>query len=115
MPYFSIETNESLSDLDQKKLSKEASTFVTQLLGKPESYVMTAVKSIAAMSFAGSDEPSAFIEVKSIGLPTGQCSDMAGKICTFMHDRLGIPADRIFIDFKDLKREMFAFNGNTFA
>lgn len=115
MPYFSIETNSSINDSDQIKLSKEASAFVAQLLGKPESYVMTAVKPIAAMSFAGSNQPTALIEVKSLGLPVDQCSKMAGKICAFVHDQLGIPADRVFIDFKDLKREMFALNGKTFA
>ena len=115
MPYFSIETNCSISDPDEKKLSKEASVFVAQLLGKPEPYVMVTVNSNATMSFAGSDQPTAYIEVKSIGLPLDKCNDMAGEICAFIHERLEIPANRVFIDYRDLKREMFALNGKTFA
>lgn len=115
MPYFSIQTSKSLDGSAVTDLKKKASAFAAELLGKPEAYVMTAVTPGAAMTFAGSDEPAAFIEVKSIGLPEAQCSAFAEKISAFIHAELSIEPSRAFIDFTDLPRTRFAWNGKTFA
>ena len=69
MPYFSIQTSKPLDGAAVGELTKKASVFAAELLGKPESYVMTALESGTAMTFAGSHAPAAFIAVKSIGLP----------------------------------------------
>ena len=115
MPYFSIETNRAFDNEAQTAWVQNASSFIAELLGKPEQYVMTAVKPGAAMSFSGSAQPTAFIELKSIGLPTERCAELAEKISEFVKENLGISPDRVFIDFEDLKRDMFALNGETFA
>jgi len=115
MPYFSIQTSKPLEAAAAKDLTKKSSAFAAELLGKPEAYVMTALKPGTAMSFAGSRAPAAFIEVKSIGLPEAQCGAFAEKISAFIHTELGIEPDRVFIDFVDLPRTRFAWNGKTFA
>jgi phenylpyruvate tautomerase PptA (4-oxalocrotonate tautomerase family) len=54
-------------------------------------------------------------EVKGIGLPDAQCGAFAEKISAFIHTELGIEPGRVFIDFTDLPRNRFAWNGKTFA
>ena len=76
---------------------------------------MIAVKPGTDMSFGGNPQHAAFVELKSIGLPTKQCGELAEKISKYVKEHLGISPDRVFIDFKDLKREMFALNGKPFA
>lgn len=115
MPYFSIQTNKPLDNTAVAELTKKASAFAANLLGKPESYVMTALKPATAMTFAGSQAPTAFIEVRSIGLPEEDCSAYADRISAFIHAETGIQPDRVFIDFTDLPRTRFAWNGRTFA
>jgi hypothetical protein len=44
MPRFSIETNQKLVDAGSSAFVKQTSAFVTELLGKPESYVMICLK-----------------------------------------------------------------------
>jgi phenylpyruvate tautomerase len=54
------------------------------------------------------------VRLKSIGLPIESCPQLSEKICSFVEQQLGIPPNRIFIDFKDLAREMFGWDGKTF-
>jgi phenylpyruvate tautomerase len=114
MPYFSIETNQTIDQASNRELMKKTSAFIAELLGKPESYVMFAIKPVTSLIFAGSDKPTAFVRLKSIGLPKERCPDLSEKICSFVEQELEVPPNRIFIDFKDLEREMFGWNGKTF-
>lgn len=115
MPYFSIQTSQTLDAAAGAALAQKASAFAAELLGKPEAYVMTALQPGTAMTFAGSDAPAAFIEVRSIGLSETQCSTFAETISAFIQTQLGIEPDRVFIEFTDLPRTRFAWNGKTFA
>ena len=115
MPYFSIQTSQTLDASAGAALTQKASAFAAELLGKPEAYVMTALQPGMAMTFAGSDAPAAFIEVRSIGLSEAQCSAFAETISAFILTQLGIEPDRVFIEFTDLPRTRFAWNGKTFV
>ncbi|MBW2199587.1 MAG: hypothetical protein JRF71_01955 [Deltaproteobacteria bacterium] len=41
-------------------------------------------------------------------------AEFSEKICGFIDQELGVPKDRIFIDFKNLERNLFGWNGKTF-
>jgi phenylpyruvate tautomerase len=114
MPYFSIETNQTIDQASSRELMKKTSAFIAELLSKPESYVMIAIKPGTPLIFAGSDEPTAFVRLKSIGLPKDRCSELSEKICGFVEQELKVPPNRVFIDFKDLARDMFGWNAKTF-
>jgi len=114
MPYFSIETNQTIDQASKRDLMKKTSAFIAELLGKPESYVMIAIEPGTPLIFAGSNEPAAFVRLKSIGLHKERCSEFSEKICGFVEQELVVPPNRVFIDFKDLEREMFGWNAKTF-
>ena len=114
MPYFSIETNQAIDRASNQQLLKKTSAFIAALLGKPESYVMVSIQPETLLVFGGSDDPAAFVRLKSIGLPLDRCQELSEKICHHIEQELGVPQDRIFIDFKDLARNMFGWNGKTF-
>jgi phenylpyruvate tautomerase PptA (4-oxalocrotonate tautomerase family) len=114
MPYVSIETNQSIDQKSNRDLMTKTSAFIAELLGKPESYVMIAIKPGTQLIFAGSDEPAAFVRLKSIGLPREHCSELSERICGFVEQELEVPPNRVFIDFKDLERDMFGWNSKTF-
>ena len=114
MPYFSIDTNQTVDPASNRELVKKTSAFIAGLLGKPESYVMIAIKPGTPLIFAGSDEPAAFVRLKSIGLPRGRCTEFSEKICRYVELELEVPPNRIFIDFKDLERDLFGWNRKTF-
>lgn len=114
MPYFSIETNKAIEEPVHLTMLKEASVFISKMLGKPESYVMVKIIPDEPLTFAGSSERTAFIQLKSIGLPKDRCGEFAERICGFIDEHLRIPKDRIFIEFKDIDPKLFAWNGKTF-
>lgn len=114
MPYLKIETNKSEDDSVIPGLLKKTSVFISNLLGKPEEYIMVSIENETGMMFGGSIKPAAYIELKSIGLPREKCPMYAEKICEFMESELAIPPDRIYIDFCDLERKMFGWNKSTF-
>ena len=114
MPYFSIETNQTVDQASNRDLMKKTSAFIAELLGKPESYVMIAIKPGTPLTFTGNDEPAAFVRLKSIGLPKERCTEISEKICGLVERELGVAPNRVFIDFKDLEREMFGWNCKTF-
>ena len=66
MPLITVKTN--IADVQAPDiLLKGLSAALATATGKPESYVMTLLDSGVPMTFAGSDEPCAYVEIKSIG------------------------------------------------
>ncbi|HHJ16190.1 MAG TPA: hypothetical protein ENJ80_05775 [Gammaproteobacteria bacterium] len=114
MPLLKIQTNQPVDATAQKDLAGRASQTVAELLGKPERYVMVSIEHNPAMLFGGSDEPLAYLELKSIGLPESQTTDLSRSLCDLLKDTLDLPADRIYIEFADAPRSMWGWNGGTF-
>ncbi len=114
MPYLRIQTNLTPEPAARKALLETASARVAQALGKPESYVMVALEAGTAMAFAGSDAPLAYLELKSIGLPSESTSDLSRELCALIESALGIPGERVYIEFTDAPRHLWGWNGGTF-
>lgn len=114
MPYLHIRTNRPLTKEDQHGLLSKGAALVAQALGKPERYVMTSVESEVAMLFAASDDPCAYLELKSIGLPGDQTGALSRSLCQLITDELAIPGERIYIEFTDAPRHMWGWNNATF-
>lgn len=112
MPYISLQTNSDVTDRDT--FLKDLSALGARELGKPESYVMAALDDGAEMLFGGSAEPCAFIRCKSIGLTESQTEKLSGALCSFVSDTLGIPADRVYIEFAGVPGSMWGWKGGTF-
>jgi phenylpyruvate tautomerase len=114
VPYLKIQTNQPLAPDSAKALARKASTLVAKQLGKPESYVMISVENNPAMTFAGSDEPLAFLELKSIGLPDAITADTSRVLCELVSAETAIDSARIYIEFSDAPRKMWGWNKGTF-
>jgi len=114
MPFLKIQTNRTLPGEDAKALASKASALVAEQLGKPERYVMTSVENNPAMSFAGTDAPLAFLELKSIGLPESATADASRALCELVASTTGIDPERIYIEFTDAPRKMWGWNNGTF-
>ncbi|HHH45892.1 MAG TPA: hypothetical protein ENK53_02655 [Thiotrichales bacterium] len=114
MPLLSIETNAEIPAERRAEIVKNASRRVAELLGKPERYVMVTLRPNSHMCFAGEDTPLAYLELKSIGLPEGSTSELSAALCELIQDQLGIPADRVYIEFSNAERHLWGWNGGTF-
>lgn len=112
MPLLRITTN--IPCQDHPALLQQASQAVAEMLGKPERYVMVELHDQVSMSFAGTSEPLAYLELKSIGLPEDRTAEFSAQLCTLMHQTLGLAADRVYIEFANAGRHLWGWDGGTF-
>ncbi len=114
MPLIQLTTNRPLDDTDRDAFLAMLSTTVAKTLGKPEQYVMVNLTINRNMLFAGSAEPLAYVELKSLGLPEEDTKRFSAQLSDIISDRLGVPAARIYIEFSSPPRHMWGWNGATF-
>ena len=110
MPYISVSTSAKV--IDKKKLLKEISILVSSLTNKSERFVMAKLEDDSEMYFED-ENPCCFLEIKSIGSLSP--SEMANPISNFVHEKIGIPRDKIYISFEDVPASSWAWNGRTFG
>lgn len=116
MPLIKIHSNVEPPTAKADALLKRCSTALAEQLGKPERYVMTCLMPHAPMTFAGTSEPTCYVEVKSIGtLSTQQTQDMSASFCRILSEGLEVPPERIYLEFADAERHLWGWNGKTFA
>ncbi|VEP14037.1 Macrophage migration inhibitory factor family protein [Hyella patelloides LEGE 07179] len=85
-------------------------------LSKPESYVMTAFESDVPMTFGGTLDPVCFVEIKNIGtMKPDQTKAMSADFCQQIETELGVPANRVYIEFADAQRHLWGWNKGTFG
>ena len=112
MPLITVRT--SLPDLiDAEVLLQELSAELAKLTGKPEAYVMTMLQTGVPMTFAGSAEPCAYVEIKSIGAL--RPAEMSARFSELIEARTGISVKRVYIGFEDVQASCWGWNGNTFG
>ncbi len=112
MPAVTIRT--SLKDVqDSNSFLLAVSKSISELTGKPETYVMTLLHTGMQMSFAGSLEPCCFVEVDSIGSLSPK--SMSKTICELIESHLGIESNRTYIKFFDVEASKWGFDKTTFG
>ena len=68
-----------------------------------------------AMAFGGEAGNSALVELRSLGLPEDMARELSAGICGMLEGELGVPAERVFINFFDFPRPMWGWDGKTFG
>ncbi|MGD1902174.1 MAG: phenylpyruvate tautomerase MIF-related protein [Geitlerinemataceae cyanobacterium] len=117
MPLIHVKTSAQLADrAAADALLVELSAQLAQQLGKSEAYVMTALEDDVPMTFGGRAAPACYIEIKSIGtMPPEQTKAMSQVFCERVTAHLGVAGDRTYIEFSDVTRSMWGWNGSTFG
>jgi len=115
MPYLAVATSSEISAEAQAQFLQEASKVVAAGTGKPEQYVMVKLEVGQPMLLAGTNAPTAFLELKSIGFPAGGQSALASALCGLVTRHFAIPGDRVYIVFQDVQAAMWGHDGQTFG
>jgi phenylpyruvate tautomerase len=115
MPLLQLQTAAPVADDKQQPLLSALSKILSEAIGKPESYVMVTLRS-GPVSMAGSAGDAAFADVRSIGgLNGGTNKQLAQRICALLQEQLGIPSNRVFLNFTDVGASHWGWNGSTFG
>tara|TARA_Y100000766_G_C18607170_1_gene459547 strand:- start:309 stop:641 length:333 start_codon:yes stop_codon:yes gene_type:complete len=110
MPFINVSTSVEVED--KKKLLEEISILISSLTNKSKRFVMAKLDDNSVMYF-DDQRPCCFLEIRSIG--SLNTSEMVKPISNFVHEKMGIPVDKIYISFEDVPSSMWAWNGKTFG
>tara|TARA_B100000965_G_scaffold25083_2_gene18883 strand:+ start:1245 stop:1580 length:336 start_codon:yes stop_codon:yes gene_type:complete len=111
MPLLNLSTSVEIKD--KKFFIKKSSELISKLTKKSTSFVMVKVVDSVPMYFSESHDSCCYIEIKSIGSLTP--SSMAPIISDFISKEIGIPTNRIYINFENVSSTNWAWDGKTFG
>jgi phenylpyruvate tautomerase len=116
MPLMTIRSAAPIDDTAASTMLAACSDKLAELLAQPEAYVMTLFERANRMTMAGTADPCCLVEIRSVVELTGdQTRAVAQAFCPMLTHYLGVPANRIFLNFTDFRRAMWGFNGATLA
>ena len=70
----------------------------------------------AAMQMSGKPGDAAFVDVRSIGGLTHDVNrKLSQKVCKLLNDSIGVPPNRIYLNFSDVEASHWGWNGSTFG
>lgn len=116
MPLIRLETTERLAPEAKASLCADLARLCAAEIGKPEAYVMASVQDGVTMCHAGAPGPAAFVEVRSIGglsLKTNRAISEAA--CRLLSRVLGVPGERVYLNFVDIQASHWGHDGKTFG
>ena len=111
MPLINITTSTNVAD--KKDLLKKSTKLISKLTNKSEKFVMAKVDDCVEMYFSNDNKQCCFVEIKSIGSLNPSAITM--QICEFICSEIGIPIDRIYLNFENVPSTMWGWNGKTFG
>jgi phenylpyruvate tautomerase PptA (4-oxalocrotonate tautomerase family) len=115
MPLLKLETTVALADDKKQALLASLSKIMAGTIGKPEQYVMVVIGP-AAILMSGKPGPAAFVDIRSIGGLGGDVNQqLAQKIGSLLKESLGVPPDRVYLNFTDVVAGNWGWNGDTFG
>lgn len=114
MPVLTIYTNVGKEKIGASFL-KDTTTLVADVLHKPAAFVVVHVIPDQLMMWGGSSDPCANVHLGSIGsLGKDQNKKISKKLSKHLKEQLGLPANRMYIQFADLERANVGYEGTTF-
>jgi len=115
MPLLKLETTVLLSEDTQKQLLTSLSRAVAATIGKPEQYVMVTI-SQAAVIMSGKQGDAAFVDIRSIGGLSHEVNrKLSQQVCKLLTDSIGVPLDRVYLNFTNMEAGNWGWNGSTFG
>ena len=117
MPLIKVQTNVPRpSPQACNQFINDLSSMLATALGKSEDYVMTLFESSCPMTFGASNDPTCYLEVKSIGdMTEKQTQHISEAVCAHVQHHLNIAPNRTYIEFSNAQRHLWGWNSQTFA
>jgi phenylpyruvate tautomerase len=115
MPLLQLTTNRPIMEDQEEPLVAALSRAVAEIIGKPEDYVMVTLQP-GTLMMAGTAEPGAMADLRSIGGLSGDVNArLSDRVCTILHEHLDLLPNRIYLNFTDIPRTHWGWNGSTFG
>ncbi len=115
MPLLQLHTSVPIPEAKRGALLGKLSKLVAECIGKPEAYVMVALRE-GPMCMSGQIDNAAFADVRSIGGLTSEVNkQIMSELCSLLEEELNIEPARTFANFTEVPRANWGHNGGTFG
>merc|ERR1711915_47344 len=114
MPLLVVKTNLKAGD-KAESLLLSLTDAIAYGTGKPKTYVSVILEDGKSMSFGGTMEPCAMIDLGSIGALEGRQKELTKAVQTVLKDQLGISPARSYMFFNDIAPKNVGHNNSTFG
>jgi len=113
MPYISITTNTHLTTNQHVQIKSTAARIMQEHAGKAEEWLMVAMHPAALIFFQGSsDARLAYVEIRYVGaFPPDVKERISKAFATLLHDTIGVPADKLYVQFVGSNASDWAWSG----
>ncbi|CAA2960494.1 macrophage migration inhibitory factor homolog [Olea europaea subsp. europaea] len=102
MPCLDISTNVNLDGINTDSIFSELTKAVSQIIGKPEKFVMILLKGSVTLTFGGNKEPAALAEIVSMGgINTEVKRKLIATLGSILENKLYIPRTRFVLKVFD--------------
>ena len=115
MPFLSLTTNLECSLESALKLQELLTDLIVDQLKKPREVIQIALADGQKMTFGGTRGPCCFVDFRGLGLTADQANSLSRTLCALLENHLKIAPNRIFINFWDVPRSHWGWNGKTFG
>lgn len=112
MPFVNVTVNVELTGDQRCVLLEAVHSAIKSALGKPDSYIAVNLNISKSFIFGKTPDPCAMVQVQAVG-PGGQ--SLASAEVTKALEKVGIPGDRVFVNFQSFSPKDWAMGGLTFG
>ena len=115
MPLIQVFTSATVDPAARNALLSDLSGALAKHFEKPEQLVMTCLVPSLPMTFGGTPAQTCFAAVKNIGkLTPAKTRELSADLCERLSRGLGIPSNRIYLEFTDAVGYLWGHDGDTF-
>ena len=116
MPTFILNSNVPKPNPEKiEKIQHDATTILSEQIGKSPDFVMTVLNFDQDLSFGNSSDSCAYAEVKNVGALNPELTNsMSRDLCTLISSSLNVSEEKIYIEFQESERHLWGWNGKTF-
>ena len=107
MPYVSVVTNVPMNAAKTAAVLEAVTEAVAQGTGKGAKYVMASVLPGTPMRFTKGDGPCAYVEVKSLQMPSSQTPGLTHLLMEALAACAGIDGERVYIEYASGSLDMW--------
>ena len=116
MPLIQIFTSAIPDSATSNELLRELSGALAAHFDKPEQWVMTCIVPGLAMTFGGSPGPTCFAAVKNVGkMAPAKTTKLSADLSARLAQGLGVPKNRIYLEFTEVVGHLWGYAGDTFG
>ncbi|MCI8781084.1 MAG: hypothetical protein HFH70_10450 [Lachnospiraceae bacterium] len=114
MPFINSKVSVAMSKEKKDAVKAKLGEAISLIPGKSENWLMVGFEDLYDLYFQGNqDGETAFVEVKVFGSASPDVfSKMTGAICDIYQEELGIPQNRIYVKYEEVKN--WGWNGSNF-